>query len=277
MANTEQRAQASASQGFFVGAPETLRTVYEFGAEAQEAKDTMNQELKEIKGITFFWNRNNYRWEALRIPVPEDEPAPDPLKLFTLDGVIEYVRENVEGLIPEKEAGERLILHVVDEKNVVLLGKPSAHRKERPTIVSCEAHVPNIVFGRHVDVDEFNTMLQSKFIETEARDELFKVLKSLTNEQSMQVAEDGVSQVITVKQGVSLASNCQFKNPVPLAPMRTFSEIEQPESNFVLRVDRDANIALFEADGGAWKNAAVARIKDYLKWRLSDCPVVVIA
>ena len=59
--------------------------------------------------------------------------------------------------------------------------------------------------------------------------------------------------------------------------MRTFSEIEQPESNFVLRVDRDANIALFEADGGAWKNAAVARIRDYLKWRLSDCPVVVIA
>lgn len=35
--------------------------------------------------------------------------------------------------------------------------------------------------------------------------------------------------------------------------------------------------ALFEADGGAWKNMAVSRIRDYLRGNLHDSNVVVIA
>lgn len=279
MANTDQKTQMPQVQGFFGGASETLETVYRFGAKAQEKADALAQELKQIDGVTFFWNRNNYRWEPLLVPliVPDDEPVPDSIKFFTLDGLIDYIRENVEGTIPGKDSGDRLILQVVNETTVKLRGKPTTNHKERNTVAWCEAHIPDIIFGRYMDPDTFNTMLLSKFVETPTREELFKVLKSLTNEQTMQVAEDGVSQVITVKQGVSLASNCQFKNPVPLAPIRTFTEIFQPESNFVLRVDKEANIALFEADGGAWKNEAVARIKEYLKGNLDGYPVVVLA
>ena len=80
-----------------------------------------------------------------------------------------------------------------------------------------------------------------------------------------------------VEQGVSMASNVTFKNPVPLKPIRTFAEIDQPESNFTLRVNDSAQAALFEADGGVWKNVAVALIKDYLKSNLYGCNVSVIA
>ena len=34
---------------------------------------------------------------------------------------------------------------------------------------------------------------------------------------------------------------------------RTFLEVEQPESEFLLRVDPDEGIGFFEADGGIWK------------------------
>lgn len=91
------------------------------------------------------------------------------------------------------------------------------------------------------------------------------------------MTDDGVSQVLTVKQGVSLAQNVTLQNPVPLKPMRTFSEVDQPESNFTLRVNGDADVALFEADGGAWKNAAVANIKNYLESKLYGYGVVVLA
>lgn len=128
-----------------------------------------------------------------------------------------------------------------------------------------------------MDTETFNTMLLSMFIETQARADLFKVIKSMTKEQNLNTTDDGVSQVITVKQGVSLASNVQFQNPVPLKPMRTFAEIEQPESNFTLRVNEDAQAALFEADGGAWKNEAVKKIKDYLNRNLYGHNVVIIA
>ena len=263
--------------GFFQGATELVKAIHDMGAESQKKTDALEQELREINGVTYFWNRNNYRWEPLRVPIKDDDPHPETLKFFTLCGIVDYIRENTEGMVPEFESGERLILQVVDETTVVLMSKPSTNKKERYVIAKCDAHVPRICFGSYMGTDEFNTMLLSNFVVTVARDELFKVVKSLTNEQSMHTADDGVSQVVTVKQGVTLASNCQFKNPVPLAPMRTFTEIEQPESNFTLRVNEKANVALFEADGGAWKNDAVARVKEYLKSNLKGYPVVVIA
>lgn len=263
--------------GFFQGASELVKTIHEMGAEAQKKADLLEQELREINGRTYYWDRNNYKWRELVVSLPDDQPVPETLKFFTLDGVIDYIRENVEGLIPPTDGDERLILQVVDETCVVLRSKPSMFHKERHAIARCDAHIPRINFGSYIGTDEFNTMLLSNFVETPARDELFKVVKSLTNEQSMQTADDGVSQVVTVKQGITLASNCQFKNPVPLAPMRTFTEIEQPESNFTLRVNEKAHVALFEADGGAWKNEAVARVKEYLRNNLNGYPVVVIA
>ena len=38
-----------------------------------------------------------------------------------------------------------------------------------------------------------------------------------------------------------------------LRPYRTFKEIDQPESQFLLRLNENGNIGLFEADGGMWK------------------------
>ncbi len=260
--------------GFFNGAPELVEQLVGIGKEIQEANGKNEQTVIEVDGVKMVWNHRRSAWERIVPPVPNDEPTPAQLRFFTLDGFMSYISENVEGLIP---TDEKLIVQVEDEKTVVLLGKPSQHQKVRPIIASCAAHVPDITFGRYQDTERFNTMLLSTFIDTPARAELFKVLKSMTKEQSCNVGDDGVSQNITVKHGITLASNTQFQNPVPLKPMRTFTEVEQPESNFTLRVDENANAALFEADGGAWKNEAVARIAEYLKGGLYGCNVVVMA
>ena len=37
-----------------------------------------------------------------------------------------------------------------------------------------------------------------------------------------------------------------------------------------MKEDRDIECAIFEADGGAWKNAAMQNIKDYLEYELSE-------
>ncbi|WP_235888509.1 RusA family crossover junction endodeoxyribonuclease [Streptococcus pneumoniae] len=59
-------------------------------------------------------------------------------------------------------------------------------------------------------------------------------------------------------------------NPVTLRPYRTFSEVEQPASLFVFRIDKQANMALFEADGKRWVADAVGNIAAYLKEQLAD-------
>ena len=264
--------------GFFGGATELAKFLVEQGKTSERESMENFQKVIEIDGQKYVWNRNNWCWNPVK-PIdflPDDPPVPRAYCFFTLDGLIDYIRENVEGLIPE-DPKERLILQVVDHKHVRLMSRPSQHHKERHCIAECMAHTPDIVFEHYLDTERFNTMLLSNFIATESRETLFKVVAAMTKEQSCNTTDDGVSQVITVKQGISMASNVAFKNPVPLKPIRTFAEVDQPESNFTLRVNNSAGVALYEADGGIWMNTAVALIKDYLKNKLLGFNVAVIA
>ena len=264
--------------GFFGGATELAKYLIDQGA--QRERDTMEslQKVVDIDGIKYIWNRNSNCWNPIKpvLLTPPDKPVPPTFHAYTLNGLIDYIKEDVEGVLPSKYE-ERLILHVVDYRTVRLLSHPSENQRERHVIAECVATLPSIQFGSYIDTERFITMLLSNFIDTEARESLFKVLKSMTKEQNCNTADDGVSQVVTVRQGITTAANVTFKNPVPLKPIRTFTEVEQPESNFTLRINEEACAALYEADGGAWKNEAVANIRDYLRDNLKGCYVCVIA
>ena len=64
-----------------------------------------------------------------------------------------------------------------------------------------------------------------------------------------------MSQTVTTRQGVSLMQMEAIKPRISLAPFRTFREVPQPESEFILRLDEKDGIGLFAADGGIWKEA----------------------
>jgi len=51
--------------------------------------------------------------------------------------------------------------------------------------------------------------------------------------------------------GVAAVENINLPNTVTLKPFRTFAEVSQPESEFVLRLKEGNRVGLFEADGGA--------------------------
>lgn len=270
------------TNGFFGGSTELAELLMNKGAEAKALekdleieKIVMAQDIRDFDGVPFRYDFDRRQWVVMDIPTPKDDPVPDGIQFYTLKGLVDYINENTEGLIPDD--GTRLILQVVNESSVALLSQPSKNKKVRNVIAYANAHVPRIEFERYMDIESFNTMLLSKFLDTKSRQTLFSVVSSLTKEQNLNAADDGVSQVVTVKQGVSMASNVKFKNPVPLTPMRTFTEIEQPESNFTMRVNEDAKCALFESDGGAWKNVAVENIKNYLQLNIENSAVVVMA
>ena len=46
--------------------------------------------------------------------------------------------------------------------------------------------------------------------------------------------------------------------------------MEQPASDFLLRLDKEGRPALYEADGGAWKLEAKRNIAAYLGEQLAD-------
>ena len=76
--------------------------------------------------------------------------------------------------------------------------------------------------------------------------------------------------MVTIKTGIASVGEAEVPNPVTLAPYRTFPEIEQVESKFIFRMKEGPLAAIFEADGGAWKNEAMKRIKEYLVENLKE-------
>ena len=64
--------------------------------------------------------------------------------------------------------------------------------------------------------------------------------------------------------------NVQVKPRVTLRPFRTFLEVAQPESEFILRLNDRGEVNLIGADGGAWKLEAVRNIAAYFEEKLGD-------
>ncbi|MEG2294316.1 MAG: hypothetical protein RR936_08180 [Carnobacterium sp.] len=66
-----------------------------------------------------------------------------------------------------------------------------------------------------------------------------------------------------------------------MQPYRTFLEVPQPESAFIFRLDDEGRCALFEADGGLWKNEAILNVRKYLevafKQEIEDGKINIIA
>lgn len=84
----------------------------------------------------------------------------------------------------------------------------------------------------------------------------------------------------TIKTGIASKGDAIVPSPVKLRPYRTFLEVEQPESEFIFRMRNSGagvQCALFEADGGAWRNQARKNIYNYLVDRIKGEDVLIIA
>ncbi|WP_317118878.1 hypothetical protein, partial [Clostridium neonatale] len=180
----------------------------------------------------------------------------------TLTGLVDYIKTNVDKL------EGKLLIQVKSPEEVTLYSPLNADR-EREKYVSAEAILPNnVVYDRFLDTERFNIMLQSAFVDDEDKSKLLKYTALITDDTVKNFGDDGISQKVTVKTGVASVSDAVVPNPVTLAPFRTFPEVEQPESKFIFRMKEGPSAALFEADGGAWRNKAILNIKAYLEKEL---------
>jgi hypothetical protein len=159
---------------------------------------------------------------------------------------------------------------VVDNPREVYVYTEDDELEKRTLLINIEADLPQLSFGRFMPADEFNIMLQSKFLDAHDRENVIDFASHLVVEAGQDIEDDGISQITTVKAGVASRQKAKAPNPVTLAPYRTFLEVEQPASDFILRLNKNANLALFEADGGFWKLQAVRLVKNYLSENLKD-------
>jgi len=258
--------------------PEAVRAKEEYlyteGAKAQKR-------INELQMPYLFKDQNdeqyiycNGKYERVKPQKPEGIVRAEPFEVFSLDGLLDYIVANTEG---QFEDGVRHIVRVKSPTMVEVIAPQTGYWHERALVAYCEAVVPDIEFGRYMDTDQFQIMVQTCFEESENRALVLQLAGSVRKEQNMQTADDGVSQKVTINAGVSTAADVIVKNPVTLIPFRTFREVNQPESPFVLRFNEDGKAALFTGDGSKWKLEAVNAIREYIVDRIGDKNVTIIA
>lgn len=226
--------------------------------------------LKDNKTYTINGDTYSDR-DLVRIQPHVDRPAR--IGVTGLDSIVKLVRN-------ELDMFDNLPLFIrVDGARKVSVFSTYDEVMGRDSLYEATCDVPGFREGFR-EYEQAIIELRSKFVPGDGVEYLLDLLSRINKENGVTTDDNGVSQEVTVRQGISLKATTQVKPRISMRPYRTFLEVEQPESEFLLRLDDDGNIGLFEADGGMWEMDAKSRIcaffEDALKEEISGGKVVVM-
>lgn len=210
---------------------------------------------------TYEINGQNYSDRNL-VRIPKHIEKPNHFSLSGLDGVAKLIRAEIGRL------DAPLFVRVTTPTQVDVF-TTYLEDMDRNKVYVASAEVPGFRDGYEGHMETI-IRLRSRFAPNDGQEYLLKLLSTMNMEQSAQSVDNGVTQTVTAKQGISLAHTVTVKPIVKLKPYRTFLEVDQPESEFLLRIDENGRVGLFEADGGAWKLAAKKNVVDYFEETLKD-------
>lgn len=207
----------------------------------------------------------NKEYTTKKVNLVEDEIyKPSVFYLNTLTGICEMIRTEINRI---KETP--LIVHV-DNYEHVCVYTTYDNRFVRTALYSAFADVPKVTFGSYQSHEAFMIELRSKYIRNQDVDYLLQLLASVVDENSVKTSDNGLSQKVEIQQGITMIGEETVRPIVKLIPFRTFLEVEQPESEFLVRLQEGGRIALFEADGGMWKLEAKRNIVSFLAEELDE-------
>lgn len=210
-----------------------------------------------------------------RLQLIDTEKRAEPIQATTLTSIIDYIKN------AEAEHMCRAFIHIVSYKEVRLISELDRDR-QREILFSSTAQLPALKLNEFIENEKFMIMLQSMFVQnnedmTEFEktniDVIQKVVGNVVDSTIQNYTDDGISQQASIKTGITTKETVILPSPSALRPYRTFAEVEQPVSNFVFRMKNGQygpSSALFEADGGAWKNDAMDQIHEYFVKELAE-------
>lgn len=213
------------------------------------------------------------------VEVKADEYAPTAYEVDTLDALVKLIL--TEGLT----LGRRLYVRVDSARKVTVTTTYNNGELRNPylrfPLYEAVSDVPGVTIGNLMSQERAIVELQSLYGATPDRDYLLDLLSRIDVNEGVSSVDNGVTQEVNVRTGAVLKQATPVRPIVQLQPCRTFLEVEQPVSDFLLRVSKEGEPTLFEADGGAWKLEAKRSIAAYLAEKLADqvesgCVVVLI-
>lgn len=233
----------------------------DFTAEAmQKTLDIANPDLHVVEDVNGI--KTTHSTKKL-FQVKADAPPETPrVEISTLAGFADLVRSNLEG----QDFPSNWLIHVEGERTVALIGRLADKFGRRSSLILAQpVSFKQFQFGQWIPQEEFAINLASLFEDAGDKQYVLNMASSLTNDAATTADDDGFTQRVNLKSGLRMKESATIKPRVDLAPYRTFPELAQPVSSFVLRAKCDGNampyLMLVEADGGKWKIDAIAKIK----------------
>lgn len=180
--------------------------------------------------------------------------------LNSLDALVAFVKTEA------CQSYDKVYITVPDHKKVVCFTHPFAElRNERTYLYTAEAtDVPGWGDKSTLPFEEAMIALRTRFQSTNDTDYALKLLSDITTGSKVTYNDNGVATSVVTKRGIDLQSNAAIRPIISLRPYRTFQEVEQPASQFLIRIN-ERGISFIEADGGMWKLDARKTVKAYLE------------
>ena len=218
--------------------------------------DLKRDETIDVDGRTY-WTRS------------EKEVEPEPLPLLgriatvpTLEGFISYFKQS------ERDPADLLI--VVKGPTQVALMTRADEQSRRDHLITANYDCNGFSFDQFMDITRFIINVHCQFVDSKAKTDLLASTSQIRGEEVTDHSDDGITQkVAKVSKFGRIGEKEQISPIVTLAPKRTFADVEQPESQFLFRLEECKGdkplAALFEADGGAWRLDACRVVADWLR------------
>ena len=211
--------------------------------------------IHEIEG-SFFSNQE-------MVHIMDKKPMPRCIELTGLDSICKMVRNEAE------HVGLQIFIQVKDYKNVTVFTALDED-EDRLYLYKCTADTPAVTTDRFMAYEKAVIELRSLYIPNEGTKYLLQLLSSISNESRVTSSDNGVTQQVEARSGIALNSMVKIEPRVTLQPFRTFIEVEQPASEFLLRISERGEIGFFPADGGVWKLEATRNVAGYFENALKD-------
>ena len=222
-------------------------------------KGQASMQISELHGMTY----TNFEMKPIRSP---QQCHPNHKTVVGLRGLVDFI-EN-DDIIPTPDVSR---LHVVSPTHVDLITSiDPGNFNERFRYAEAQALVERYEFEKWQEQDDFILSLLSQFVQNDQSDHLRKMISKLSVESEFKFEDNGSSQQVSYRAGITVMDTFKVENPFALRPYSTFLEVDQPEIACVCRVGKTSDggiphIKLTVADGGMWKLKAVENIKGWLK------------
>lgn len=196
-------------------------------------------------------------------PVEAPRHSPREIEVTGLDSVCKLVRHEAD------KVGMKLFIQIKSYREVAVFSTYGEEYR-RFFLYKCTADTPAVTTGRFLDYENAVIELRSLYIPNNGTEYLLKLLSSISNESKVTSSDNGVTQQVEARSGIALSSMVKVEPRVTLQPFRTFVEVGQPASEFLLRINERGEIGFFPADGGVWKLEATRNVAAYFEEKLHD-------